>query len=257
MTKPTGRPRGRPKTREYTTLMARVDVALADQVKRYASLHRQPLSVVIRDALSLLMEEYPSRTAMAGPQRLAAHEFLSDRYESPLDTLVGETDSASFDELLSDRNQAAISIIDADATSDRAYVSDIKEDDGIVSDTKGVPTPLLSDAQRGTDKASDRNADEGFERVAADINAALAPLFSPSPRKGRATQAGPTPIMPDTKVDDPGTDKAAIVARLHQMRDQGMSLQAIADQLQAEGLPTLSGTGQWRKGTVDKLLSGR
>ena len=37
MTKPTGRPRGRPKVKEYVTLMARVDVALADQVKRYAS----------------------------------------------------------------------------------------------------------------------------------------------------------------------------------------------------------------------------
>src|SRR2546428_7813917 len=101
MTKPTGRPRGRPKVKEYVTLMARVDVALANQVKRYASLHRQPLSVVIRDALSLLMEEYPPGTAMAGPQRLAAHEFLSDRYESPLDTRVGETDSAGLDELLS------------------------------------------------------------------------------------------------------------------------------------------------------------
>src|SRR5438093_13416383 len=102
MTKPTGRPRGRPKVKEYVTLMARVDVALADQVKRYASLHRQPLSVVIRDALSLLMEEYPSRTAMAGPQRLAAHEFLSDRYESSLDTLAWAPVSASYDSLLCD-----------------------------------------------------------------------------------------------------------------------------------------------------------
>jgi len=33
-----------------------------------------------------------------------------------------------------------------------------------------------------------------------------------------------------------------------------MSLKAMADQLQAEGLPTLSGKGQWQKGTVDKLL---
>jgi hypothetical protein len=55
MTKPTGRPRGRPKTKEYVTLMARVDLPLADEVKRYASLHRQPISVVIRDALTLLM----------------------------------------------------------------------------------------------------------------------------------------------------------------------------------------------------------
>ena len=49
-------------------------------------------------------------------------------------------------------------------------------------------------------------------------------------------------------------DKAALVARLHQMRASGLSLSQIAGQLQAEGLPTLSGTGQWQKGTVDKLL---
>src|SRR2546425_11716834 len=77
LTKPTGRPRGRPKTKEYTTLMARVDVALADQVKRYASLHRQPISLVIRDALTLLMEEYPAEAERTGSHRLAAHEFLS------------------------------------------------------------------------------------------------------------------------------------------------------------------------------------
>ena len=49
-------------------------------------------------------------------------------------------------------------------------------------------------------------------------------------------------------------DKAALVARLHEMRARGMSLKAMVDQLQAEGLPTLSGHGQWQKGTVDKLL---
>jgi len=65
--KPTGRPPGRPKTKEYVTLMARVDGVLADQVKRYAALHRQPLSVVIRDALTLLMEEYPPRCAALWP----------------------------------------------------------------------------------------------------------------------------------------------------------------------------------------------
>jgi len=32
MTKPTGRPRGRPKTKEYVTLMARFPQDLADQV---------------------------------------------------------------------------------------------------------------------------------------------------------------------------------------------------------------------------------
>src|SRR3989442_14862846 len=57
MTKPTGRPRGRPKTKEYVTLMARVPQDLADQAKRYAGQHRQTLSDVLRDGLQVLLDE--------------------------------------------------------------------------------------------------------------------------------------------------------------------------------------------------------
>jgi hypothetical protein len=52
-------------------------------------------------------------------------------------------------------------------------------------------------------------------------------------------------------------DKAALVARLQQMHAGGMSLQRIADQLRTEGLSTLSGKGQWQKGTVAKLLAAQ
>jgi hypothetical protein len=58
-----------------------------------------------------------------------------------------------------------------------------------------------------------------------------------------------------TSAGQPGIQgKAALVARLHEMRASGLSLSQIAGQLQAEGLPTLSGKGQWQKGTIDKLL---
>jgi hypothetical protein len=135
MTKPTSRPRGRPKSKEYVTLMARVDVALADQVKRYASLHRQPLSVVIRDALALLMDEYPAWTARSDPHRLAEREFMSDRYESPLDTLLGETDSAERASLLSDINEAMVETL----------LSDTKRVEKIVSDTNEAQAAMMSD----------------------------------------------------------------------------------------------------------------
>jgi hypothetical protein len=232
MTKPTGRPRGRPKTKEYVTLMARVDVALADRVKRYASLHRQPLSVVLRDALTLLMDEYPSGADLRAPHRVAEHEFLSDRYESPLDTLVGEIDSASLDELLSDSNKAAMAIIDADAASEREYLSDTnKEEDilsgastgeAIMSDIKEVPTALASDTN------------EELARVASGINAKLAQLFSPNPRKGRATKAVPTPIMSDTKADDADFNSTThllgkLCPRKHEYRGTGQSVLRISN----------------------------
>jgi hypothetical protein len=50
--KRTGRPPGRPKTKEYVTLLARVSVELADLVKRYAAERGQlPVSELIREGL--------------------------------------------------------------------------------------------------------------------------------------------------------------------------------------------------------------
>ena len=135
MTKPTGRPRGRPKTKEYVTLMARVDVALAAQVKRYAALHRQPLSVVIRDALALLIEEYPAEVDRTASHQLTARDVLSDRYESPLDMLLEGTDSAERDALLSDMNEETIETILSDMKWDEAIVSDRNGEENMVSDT--------------------------------------------------------------------------------------------------------------------------
>jgi hypothetical protein len=150
MTKPTGRPRGRPKTKESVTLRARVDVTLADRVKRYAAAHRQPIAVVIRDALLLLMDEYPSSADLAAPHRIAAHEFLSDRYDSSLDMLLGETDSAELEALLSDTNEEVIDTLLEGANSRPDSVSDTKVD----------ATPILSDRKEAQpDIVSDTNTD--------------------------------------------------------------------------------------------------
>jgi hypothetical protein len=153
MTKPTGRPRGRPKTKAYVTLMARVPQEMADRVKRYAAAHRQPLSVVIRDALVLLMEEYPSGAARTGPHRLAAQEFLSDRYESALDTLLAETDSAGLDELLSDTNEEVVETLLSEPNSGPDITSGTKADDAdILSDGKGAQLDIASDRNADTPK---------------------------------------------------------------------------------------------------------
>jgi hypothetical protein len=39
------------------------------------------------------------------------------------------------------------------------------------------------------------------------------------------------------------------------MQAEGLSLQAMANQLNAEGVPTLSGKGRWQKGTIGNLLA--
>jgi Recombinase len=59
--------------------------------------------------------------------------------------------------------------------------------------------------------------------------------------------ARPTPTRPEPK--------AAVVQRLRTMQAEGLSLQAIANRLNTEGLPTLSGKGRWQKGTISNLLA--
>lgn len=49
--------------------------------------------------------------------------------------------------------------------------------------------------------------------------------------------------------------KAELVTWLRTLRGSGMSLQQIAAELNARGVPTLSGKGRWQKGTVGNLLA--
>jgi excisionase family DNA binding protein len=65
------------------------------------------------------------------------------------------------------------------------------------------------------------------------------------------TTAVPTPAAVETHE----ARKAALLARLQALQAAGMSTQAIATQLNREGVPTLSGRGQWQKGTISTLLA--
>jgi hypothetical protein len=49
--------------------------------------------------------------------------------------------------------------------------------------------------------------------------------------------------------------KAAVLTRLRAMQAEGLSLQAVANRLNAEEVPTLDGKGRWQKGTIGKLLA--
>jgi excisionase family DNA binding protein len=64
-----------------------------------------------------------------------------------------------------------------------------------------------------------------------------------------------TPQPPKPPADTLQARKAALLARLRALRAEGRSSQAIATQLNAEGVPTVSGRGQWQKGTVANLLA--
>jgi hypothetical protein len=78
---------------------------------------------------------------------------------------------------------------------------------------------------------------------------------SPAPRRQHpvaeapVVEAAPAPVFLT-----PQDRKAAMLARLQAMQAAGMSYQAMATQLNAEGVPTLSGRGRWLAGTIGNLL---
>lgn len=52
-------------------------------------------------------------------------------------------------------------------------------------------------------------------------------------------------------------DKAAVLAQLDAWKAAGVSLQTMADRLNTSEVPTFSGKGSWKKGTIGNLLAPR
>jgi DNA invertase Pin-like site-specific DNA recombinase len=76
------------------------------------------------------------------------------------------------------------------------------------------------------------------ERVARRARSGLAAVKAPGKPTGRASVA----------------DRPALLERINAMRAASMTLQAIADQLNAEGVPTLRGGAMWRPSSVQAAL---
>jgi excisionase family DNA binding protein len=89
---------------------------------------------------------------------------------------------------------------------------------------------------------------EAFINQPPTLTVVDAPAIPTPPTNG--TQPPPAPSG-----DTPQARKAALLSRLRAMKSQGLSTQAIATQLNREGVPTLSGRGEWKKGTIANLLA--
>src|SRR5882672_3660718 len=148
MTKPTGRPRGRPKTKEYVTLMARVSQDLADRVKVYRSHKRQTMSDVLRDGLELLLEqEHEQAPLYVYDMKGEKPSMMSDTKEEIADIMSDSKDAETVN--MSDTKEERAGRL---RRARSAKVSDTKGDmSAITSDTKeaqtaGTPEPaILSD----------------------------------------------------------------------------------------------------------------
>ena len=69
-------------------------------------------------------------------------------------------------------------------------------------------------------------------------------------------ETSPTAAVPEGEKGNatPATDRQAIVEQVRTWHADGLSLTAIAARLNRENVPTLSGSGQWRHGTIKRLL---
>ena len=230
--------------------MARVDQALADRVKRYAAAHRQPIAVVIRDALLLLMEEYPAGTDPTIPQPLAAHEFLSDRYESPLDLLVGETDSAGLDAFLAETHEGVVDSILSDTPGGPALMSDTTSamaDRTSTSKVESADTLTETPARARSRKGSGRKAAQaGTPSVnTADASPLLAETQAarsavPQCQRGRPSDSLHQRILALLADHPEGLSAHALRVALHADTRIGEMLQG----MRKAGIVTTRGRGQ-------------
>ena len=72
--------------------------------------------------------------------------------------------------------------------------------------------------------------------------------------------AGPEPVVrlaPSPQGRSAVADVPELKARIVAMRERGMTLQAIADALNAEGVPTLRGGALWRPSSVQRATGYR
>ena len=91
------------------------------------------------------------------------------------------------------------------------------------------------------------------EALHETVGRALRALQGQSTQGGQSVTSNATSsVAGDTLSYD--ARKLALLARMRAMQSEGLTLQAIADQLNQEGMPTLSHKGTWKKGTVYNLL---
>ncbi len=177
MTKPTGRPRGRPKTKEYVTLMARFPQDLADLVERYAGRKRQTVSDVLRDGvLVLLQDDDPYRPFVS--DRNEASDILSDAKREEEE----EAPPGIQPVIVSDMNEALPDNA-SDINGEIGPAVDMAEDrPDILSDVKEAKSDIASDTKKARqrkrtrrDNVSDTHAESEKASDMKEDTSSLAP----------------------------------------------------------------------------------
>ena len=92
---PTGRPVGRPKTKDYKTISLKMPQDLLDRVQTYARMHRQSVSELIRDGLEWrITEGDPRDLGVPAPQRAPSNDIWYSRNAEIYTDVRGESEYA-------------------------------------------------------------------------------------------------------------------------------------------------------------------
>lgn len=109
--------------------------------------------------------------------------------------------------------------------------------------------------------AADENGYNGNTSTSEQYNRHTLPETGdvPSLVDHTAPAVTPQPVAPEAPLVPVSTlsEKAAILAQLDAWKAEGLSLQAMADRLDAAGVPTFRGKVGWSKGTIGNLLAKR
>jgi Ribbon-helix-helix protein, copG family len=89
---PTGRPVGRPKTKNSRTVSLKMPQDLLDRVQRYARMHRQSVSALIRDGLEWRITEFDAlvQPVHLSEEGLPCDEALAGAPQTPAPEALGE-----------------------------------------------------------------------------------------------------------------------------------------------------------------------
>lgn len=124
-----------------------------------------------------------------------------------------------------------------------------------VTDTLACLTPILERLTVALERIAENSG-----RTAAMVEARLARLEAQNVQSGDVLRVGPGNEQNEEQKPQKRASTAVrmtreeIVGRVMELRATGMGAGAITTRLRREDVPTLSGRGQWGKGTVRRIL---
>ncbi len=110
-----------------------------------------------------------------------------------------------------------------------------------------------AEMERLMERFMEQAVERFIERLTERLPAILAPVIERSIERHERSENVP-PIPPTLSPPTPRTSHAAMLPRLLAWRQGGVSGREMARRLNAEGVPTVTGRGQWTDGQISRML---